>query len=78
MGDDPDIKTRVTPLEDLKPLRGGNDCIVIIYSSDARQFGSISASRSSSLPRCEIEFFSSAEVRAQVIPSPSVGTNTGS
>jgi two-component system cell cycle response regulator len=39
VGDDPDIKTRVTPLEDLKPLRGGNDCIVIIYSSDARQFG---------------------------------------
>lgn len=39
MGDDPDIKTRVTPLEDLKPLRGGNDCIVIIYSSDSRSLG---------------------------------------
>jgi diguanylate cyclase (GGDEF)-like protein len=39
VGDDPDIKTRVTPLEDLKPLRGGNDCIVIIYSSDSRSLG---------------------------------------
>ena len=39
MGDDPDIKTRVTPLEDLKPLRGGNDCIVVIYSSDSRSLG---------------------------------------
>jgi diguanylate cyclase (GGDEF)-like protein len=39
VGDDPDIKTRVTPLEDLKPLRGGNDCIVVIYSSDSRSLG---------------------------------------
>lgn len=36
---DSDIKTRVTPLEDLKPLRSGSDCLVVIYSSDARQFG---------------------------------------
>ncbi|MCA9576803.1 MAG: GGDEF domain-containing protein [Polyangiales bacterium] len=37
---DSDIKTRVTPLEDLKlPVKDGQDCLVIIYSSDARQFG---------------------------------------
>jgi len=37
---DSDIKTRVTPLEDLKiPARMGQDCVVIIYSSDARHFG---------------------------------------
>jgi len=37
---DSDIKTRVTPLEDLKiPARMGQDCLVTIYSSDARQFG---------------------------------------
>lgn len=37
---DSDIKTRVTPLEDLKlPVKEGQDCLVIIYSSDARQFG---------------------------------------
>lgn len=37
---DSDIKTRITPLEDLKiPARKGQDCVVIIYSSDARQFG---------------------------------------
>jgi len=39
-GLDSDIRTRVTPLEDLKlPAREGQDCLVIIYSSDARQFG---------------------------------------
>lgn len=37
---DSDIKTRVTPLEELKlPVKPGHDCLVIIYSSDARQFG---------------------------------------
>ncbi len=38
---DSDIKTRVTPLEDLKigGNRAGNDCVVVIYSSDPRQFG---------------------------------------
>lgn len=37
---DSDIKTRVTPLEELKiGSRAGNDCLVVIYSSDARQFG---------------------------------------
>lgn len=37
---DSDIKTRVTPLEELKlPAKQGQDCLVIIYSSDARQFG---------------------------------------
>lgn len=37
---DSDIKTRVTPLEELKlPSGEGQDCLVIIYSSDARQFG---------------------------------------
>ena len=37
---DSDIKTRVTPLEELKlPMKPGQDCLVIIYSSDARQFG---------------------------------------
>ena len=37
---DSDIKTRVTPLEELKlPSKPGSDCLVIIYSSDARQFG---------------------------------------
>ena len=37
--DDPDVKTRVTPLEELRPLRQGTDCLVVIYSSDTRQFG---------------------------------------
>jgi len=37
--DEPDIKTRVTPLEELRPLRSGTDCLVVIYSSDTRQFG---------------------------------------
>jgi len=37
---DSDIKTRVTPLDELKlPSKPGSDCLVIIYSSDARQFG---------------------------------------
>ncbi|MEM6960142.1 MAG: GGDEF domain-containing protein [Myxococcota bacterium] len=37
---DSDIKTRVTPLEELKlPHRQGQDCLVVIYSSDARLFG---------------------------------------
>jgi diguanylate cyclase (GGDEF)-like protein len=36
---DSDIKTRVTPLEELRPQRGGQDCLVVIYSSDPRQFG---------------------------------------
>jgi diguanylate cyclase (GGDEF)-like protein len=37
---DSDIKTRVTPLEELKmPVQRGQDCLVVIYSSDARQFG---------------------------------------
>ncbi len=37
---DSDIKTRVTPLDELKmPVHSGNDCLVVIYSSDQRQFG---------------------------------------
>ncbi|MBZ0121356.1 MAG: diguanylate cyclase [Sandaracinaceae bacterium] len=36
---DSDIKTRVTPLDELRPQRSGQDCLVVIYSSDARQFG---------------------------------------
>jgi diguanylate cyclase (GGDEF)-like protein len=36
---DSDIKTRVTPLEELRPQKGGQDCLVVIYSSDQRQFG---------------------------------------
>jgi len=37
---DSDIKTRVTPSEELQlPLKQGQDCLVIIYSSDPRQFG---------------------------------------
>jgi diguanylate cyclase (GGDEF)-like protein len=36
---DSDIKTRVTPLEELRPQRAGQDCLVVIYSSDQRQFG---------------------------------------
>jgi diguanylate cyclase (GGDEF)-like protein len=37
---DSDIKTRVTPLDELKmPAREGQDTLVIIYSSDARHFG---------------------------------------
>ena len=36
---DSDIKTRVTPLEELRPQKAGNDCLVVIYSSDQRQFG---------------------------------------
>ncbi len=36
---DSDIKTRVTPLEELRPTKSGQDCLVVIYSSDARQFG---------------------------------------
>ena len=31
---DSDIKTRVTPLEELRPRGGGSDCLVVIYSSD--------------------------------------------
>jgi diguanylate cyclase (GGDEF)-like protein len=38
---DSDIKTRITPLEDIKNERSdkGDDCLVVIYTSDARQFG---------------------------------------
>ena len=38
---DSDIKTRVTPLDEIKfPAENkGLDCMVVIYSSDARQFG---------------------------------------
>lgn len=37
---DSDIKTRVTALDELKmPVQRGQDCLVVIYSSDARQFG---------------------------------------
>ena len=36
---DSDIKTRVTPLEELRPNKIGSDCLVVIYSSDQRQFG---------------------------------------
>lgn len=36
---DSDIKTRVTPLEELRPSKFGQDCLVVIYSSDQRQFG---------------------------------------
>ncbi len=36
---DSDIKTRVTPLEELRPTKSGQDCLVVIYSSDQRQFG---------------------------------------
>ncbi|MGE0787498.1 MAG: GGDEF domain-containing protein [Sandaracinaceae bacterium] len=37
---DSDIKTRVTPLDELRPTKGaGSDCLVVIYSSDQRQFG---------------------------------------
>lgn len=39
MVQDSDIKTRVTPLEELRPPRTGQDCLVVIYSSDQRQFG---------------------------------------
>jgi diguanylate cyclase (GGDEF)-like protein len=39
MMDDPDVKTRVTPLEELRAPRAGLDCMVVIYSSDARVFG---------------------------------------
>lgn len=36
---DSDIKTRVTTLEELRPAKDGHDCLVVIYSSDPRQFG---------------------------------------
>ena len=38
---DSDIKTRITPLEDLRADKSdkGEDCLVVIYTSDARQFG---------------------------------------
>ena len=37
---DSDIKTRVTPLDELNmPVQRGHDCLVVIYSSDPRQFG---------------------------------------
>ena len=36
---DSDIKTRVTPLEELRPSKAGSDCLVVIYSNDQRQFG---------------------------------------
>lgn len=35
-----DIKTRVTPVEEMRaPASRGSDCLVVIYSSDARYFG---------------------------------------
>ncbi|MGB0679671.1 MAG: FHA domain-containing protein, partial [Polyangiales bacterium] len=35
-----DVKTRVTPLDELQvPSPQGQDCLVTIYSSDARLFG---------------------------------------
>jgi diguanylate cyclase (GGDEF)-like protein len=38
---DSDVKTRITPLEDLRAEREklGEDCLVVIYTSDARLFG---------------------------------------
>ncbi len=37
---DSDIKTRVTPLDELKlPNKSGSDCLVVIYSTDSRQLG---------------------------------------
>lgn len=37
---DTDVKTRITPLEKLSlPAREGDDCLVVIYSSDARMLG---------------------------------------
>ena len=37
---DSDIKTRVTPLDELKlPNKPGQDCLVVIYSTDSRQLG---------------------------------------
>ncbi len=41
MDSDSDIKTRITPLEDLRADKSdkGEDCLVVIYTSDARQFG---------------------------------------
>lgn len=36
---DSDIKTRVTPLEELKLPSKGQDCMVVIYSTDARALG---------------------------------------
>jgi two-component system cell cycle response regulator len=36
---DSEIKTRVTPLDKLRPRGEGEDCLVVIYSSDQRQFG---------------------------------------
>lgn len=37
---DSDIKTRITPLQDVKVQTDrGDDCLVVIYSSDARNFG---------------------------------------
>lgn len=40
MNSDSDIKTRVTPLEELsRSPRSGQDCLVVIYSSNTRMFG---------------------------------------
>ena len=37
---DSDIKTRITPLEEIKVKKDeGEDCLVVIYSTDARHFG---------------------------------------
>ena len=37
---DSDVKTRITPMDDLKfPAARGQDCLVVIYSSDARMLG---------------------------------------
>lgn len=36
---DSDIKTRVTQFQELLPTKSGQDCLVVIYSSDQRQFG---------------------------------------
>ncbi|MEZ4337377.1 MAG: diguanylate cyclase [Sandaracinaceae bacterium] len=48
---DSDIKTRVTPLEELRPQTKGSDCLVVIYSSDARQFGKRYSLGDEPLPR---------------------------
>ncbi|MCS6798637.1 MAG: diguanylate cyclase [Myxococcota bacterium] len=36
---DSEVKTRITPIDEFKLPRQGQDCLVVIYSSDARLFG---------------------------------------
>ena len=37
---DSDIKTRITPLDEIKIAKEqGEDCLVVIYSSDPRHYG---------------------------------------